>query len=54
LSFEFDYRVLSRRLRIKYICGSETLDNKKWHLALQMPTSEMTHAEREGENTSVK
>jgi hypothetical protein len=31
-SFKFDYRVLSRRLRIKHICESEILDGQERHL----------------------
>jgi hypothetical protein len=54
LSFEFDYRILSGRLRIKYICRSDSLDDKKRHLALEMPTSETAHAGRERENTPAK
>jgi hypothetical protein len=45
----FDYRVLSGRLRIKHICGSETFIDQERHLALEMPTSEAAHARRERE-----
>jgi hypothetical protein len=54
LSFEFDYRVLSERLRIKEICESETLDDQEWHLALEIPTSKTAHTGRERENTTAK
>jgi hypothetical protein len=33
---------------------AKTLDNKKWHLALEMPTSEMAHIGRERENIPAK
>jgi hypothetical protein len=39
LSFKFNYRVLSRRERIKTICESETLVDQERHLALEMSTS---------------
>jgi hypothetical protein len=55
LSFEFNYRVLSRRKGIKMIYGSETLIDQEQHLALEMSTSKMAHAgierEREREYT---
>jgi hypothetical protein len=54
LSLEFDYRVLSERLRIKEICGSETLDDQEWHLTLEIPTSKTAHTGRERENTPTK
>jgi hypothetical protein len=54
LSFEFNYRVLSRRLRIKDICGSDHLTNQEQHLALEMPTSETAHTRREREKTPTK
>jgi hypothetical protein len=47
LSFEFDYRVLSGRLKIKHICESETLVDQERHIALEMPTLKMAYAERE-------
>jgi hypothetical protein len=49
LSFEFDYRVLSGRWRIKTFCGSETLVDRERHLILEMSTSRMAHADRERE-----
>jgi hypothetical protein len=49
MSFEFGYRVSSRRLRIKDFCKSETLIDQELHIALKMPTSETAHAERERE-----
>jgi hypothetical protein len=49
--FKFDYRVLTGRLRNKIICGSKTLIDQERHLALEIPTSRMAHAEREIENT---
>jgi hypothetical protein len=45
LSFEFDYRVLSGRLRIKTFAEA-IYDEQEWHLTLRMLTSEMAHAER--------
>jgi hypothetical protein len=51
MSFEFGYRVSSRRLRIKDFCKSETLIDQELHIALKMPTSETAHAEREREHT---
>jgi hypothetical protein len=33
---------------------AKTLDNQKWHLALEMPTSEMAHIGRERENIPAK
>jgi hypothetical protein len=49
LEFEFDYTVLSGRLRIKTFCGSETIIDRERHLALEMMTSRMAHAPRERE-----
>jgi hypothetical protein len=49
LCFEFDYRVLSGRYRIITFCGSETLIDREWHLALEMSTSRMAHDDRERE-----
>jgi hypothetical protein len=43
---------LSERLRVKHICKSETLDGQERHLALELPTSEMAHAWREGERST--
>jgi hypothetical protein len=60
LSFEFNYRVLSRRKGIKMIYGSETLIDQEQHLAPEMSTSKMAHAgiererERERENTPAR
>jgi hypothetical protein len=54
LSFEFNYRVLSKRQRIKTFCGNETLADGEWDLALEMPTSRMAHTDRERENTPAK
>jgi hypothetical protein len=54
LSFEFDYRVLSGRIRIKDICGSKTLIDKERYHTLEMSTSRMAHAEKERGNTPVK
>jgi hypothetical protein len=36
------------------IYESKTLDDQEWHLAIEMPTSEMAHAGRERENTHAK
>jgi hypothetical protein len=33
---------------------AKTPDDQEWHLALQMPTSRATHADRERENTPTK
>jgi hypothetical protein len=33
---------------------AKTLDDRERHLDLEMPTSEIAHAERERENTSAK
>jgi hypothetical protein len=49
LSFEFDYRVLSGRWRIKHFAEVKTLDDGEQHLALEMTTSRMAHADRERE-----
>jgi hypothetical protein len=49
LSFEFDYRVFSRILGIKEICGSNHLTNQEWHLAHGMPSLEMAQVRRERE-----
>jgi hypothetical protein len=49
LSFEFNYRVLSGRSRIKTFRGSEIVVDRERHLALEMPTSRMAHADRERE-----
>jgi hypothetical protein len=54
LGFEFDYRVLSGRLRIKTFTKAKTLDDQEWHLAQEKPTSEMTHAGSEKDNTPAK
>jgi hypothetical protein len=51
LSFEFDYRVLSKILRIKMFVEAKTLDDQERHIALEMPTSKTAHAEREREHT---
>jgi hypothetical protein len=51
LSFEFDYRVLSKRLRIKMFAEAKTLDDQERHLDLEMLTSKTAHAEREIEHT---
>jgi hypothetical protein len=37
--------------RIKIIYGSEALDDQERQLTLEMPISEMTHAERERKHT---
>jgi hypothetical protein len=52
--FEFDYRVLSRRLRVKHFTEAKILDDQERHLALEMPTSEMAHAGREREITHLQ
>jgi hypothetical protein len=39
---------------MKHICGNETLVDQERHLALEMATSEMAQAKREGENTPIK
>jgi hypothetical protein len=52
--FEFDYRVLSEKLRNKTICESETLIDQERHLALKMLTSRTAHAERQRVNTPAK
>jgi hypothetical protein len=56
LSFEFNYRVLSRRKGIKMIYGSETLIDQEQHLALEMSTSKMAHTgiERERERIHLQ
>jgi hypothetical protein len=54
LSFEFDYRVLSKRLRIKMFAEVKTLDDREWHLALEIPTSRTAHTKRKRENTPIK
>jgi hypothetical protein len=54
LSFEFDYRVLSERNRIKDICENDHLVNQERHLALGIPSSEMAHAGRERERTHLQ
>jgi hypothetical protein len=51
LSFEFDYRVLSGRLRIKTFVEAKTLNDQERHVALEMLTSRMAHAKREREHT---
>jgi hypothetical protein len=33
---------------------AKTLDNREQHLALEMPTSRMTHTDREREKTPTK
>jgi hypothetical protein len=33
---------------------AETLDDQERHLALELPTSKMAHADRERENTPAK
>jgi hypothetical protein len=40
---------LSGRLRIKTFAEAKTLDDQERHLALEMSTSRMVHAERERE-----
>jgi hypothetical protein len=45
---------LSKRERIKTICGSETLNDQERHLVLEMSPSEMAHAGRKRENTPAK
>jgi hypothetical protein len=47
LSFEFSYRILSGRQRIKYFAKAKTLDDRERHLDLEMLTSRMAHADRE-------
>jgi hypothetical protein len=54
LSFEFNYRVLSERENKNIFWQKRTLHGIEWHLALEMPASRMTHAERERESTPVK
>jgi hypothetical protein len=44
-----DYRVLSERKRIKHFAEARALDDREQYLALEMPTSRMTHADRERE-----
>jgi multidrug resistance efflux pump len=45
---------LSERYEIKTFSEVGTLDDQEWHLALEMPTSRMAHAERERESTPAK
>jgi hypothetical protein len=45
---------LNGRLRIKHLCRSESLDDKEWHLALEMPISETAHAGRGRERTHLQ
>jgi hypothetical protein len=52
LSFEFNYKVLSGRLRIKDIYGSDHSMNQEWHLALGLLSSEMAHT-GEGERENI-
>jgi hypothetical protein len=54
LSFEFDYRALSGKLRLKMMCGRESLIDQERYLTLEMPTSEIAHIEREREKTPAK
>jgi hypothetical protein len=45
---------LSERYKIKTFSEVGTLDDQEWHVALEMPTSRMAHAERERESTPTK
>jgi DNA invertase Pin-like site-specific DNA recombinase len=54
LCFEFNYRVLSERLRIKTFAEAKTLDDQGRHLALEMPISRMAHTERERERAHLQ
>jgi hypothetical protein len=45
---------LSGRKGIKMIAKARTLDDQERHIALEMLTSRMAHADRERENTHVK
>jgi hypothetical protein len=47
VSFEFDYIVLSRRLRIKTFAKTKTLDARERNLAIEMSTSRTAHVGRE-------
>jgi hypothetical protein len=38
----------------KYFVEAGTLNDQEWHLALEMPTSRMAHAEWERESTPAK
>jgi hypothetical protein len=45
---------LSGRLRIKAFAEAKTLDDREWHLALEILTSRMAHTERERERTPAE
>jgi hypothetical protein len=40
---------LKRKIENKNICGSETLVDREWYLAIEIPTSRMAHVDRERE-----
>jgi hypothetical protein len=54
LSFEFDYRILVEERWIKGFVEVKTFNDREWRLAIEMPTSEMAHAEWEREDTPAK
>jgi hypothetical protein len=46
---EFDWKIENKNNLREW-----SLDEQEWHLALEIPTSETAHVERERENTHAK